>query len=316
MEDNSTTAICAKIDCGKLASRQRVYYDAKRLCAMHAMTEKHEINKKQASKPAIAAPSFKINKDKIYGSSFKLSGKAGEEMRRRRPSTADFRQHRSGESPYNSRGYPQEGVSPREKKILDSGDIVPSDTPGKRARERSTTTLGTNKEVSVATAPIPAATAIQRHSPEVILNELEKMHPIESFERTVKAAKYYDSTKLDSYLALLTAEDNDEMPSTADLVGTQVFGHINPQIVWPKPKPEGWLERKKAEIAIRGNRKTNFGKILTAQNLKDRADRGFEDWGVNTERYMDDPKMAALAKFDKDLEELFGVKKMIRNGYS
>ncbi|TGO92341.1 hypothetical protein BPOR_0005g00300 [Botrytis porri] len=93
----------------------------------------------------------------------------------------------------------------------------------------------------------------------------------------------YDSSVLDHYLDLqkesqARAEIEKEqniMPQSDNAAETQIWGNIDPRVVWPKERSESWYEAKRKEIDSRGGKKANFGILLTAQVRKERADRGW-----------------------------------------
>lgn len=96
----------------------------------------------------------------------------------------------------------------------------------------------------------------------------------------------YDPSVLDHYLDLqkksqARAEIEKEqniMPQSDNAAETQIWGNIDPRVVWPKEQTESWYEAKRKEIDARGGKKANFGILLTAQVRKERADRG---WHLN-----------------------------------
>lgn len=96
----------------------------------------------------------------------------------------------------------------------------------------------------------------------------------------------YDPSVLDHYLDLqkesqARAEIEKEqniMPQSDNAAKTQIWGNIDPRVVWPKEQSESWYEAKRKEIDARGGKKANFGILLTAQVRKERADRG---WHLN-----------------------------------
>ncbi|RAL65381.1 hypothetical protein DID88_000949 [Monilinia fructigena] len=108
-----------------------------------------------------------------------------------------------------------------------------------------------------------------------------KPHTIE-YKRQLRA-KTYDSTVLDHYLSLQiesqaraeVEREQNLMPQPYAAAKTQIWGNIDPRVVWPKEQPEGWYETKRKEIDARGGKKANFGILLTAQVRKERNDRGW-----------------------------------------
>ncbi|ESZ95753.1 hypothetical protein SBOR_3860 [Sclerotinia borealis F-4128] len=108
-----------------------------------------------------------------------------------------------------------------------------------------------------------------------------KPHTIE-YQRQIRA-QTYDPSVLDHYLNLqmkyqarAEVEREQNITPQADIAAkTQIWGTIDPRIVWPKEQPEGWYEAKRKEIDARGGKKARFGILLTAQVRKERSDRGW-----------------------------------------
>ncbi|TGO50172.1 hypothetical protein BOTNAR_0403g00060 [Botryotinia narcissicola] len=96
----------------------------------------------------------------------------------------------------------------------------------------------------------------------------------------------YDPSVLDHYLDLQkksqaraeVEKEQNIMPQSDNATETQIWGNIDPRVVWPKEQTESWYEAKRKEIDARGGKKANFGILLTAQVRKERADRG---WHLN-----------------------------------
>jgi hypothetical protein len=116
-------------------------------------------------------------------------------------------------------------------------------------------------------------------------------------------AETFDPSALDSWLKKQSLADRDTQPTAQELIQTQIWGHIDPQVVWPKERSAEWLSEKRKEIEARGGRKANFGKVLTAQVIKERRERG---WGIHQNKDVVDDEKSEIAA--KALEELFGVK--------
>ncbi|TGO38533.1 hypothetical protein BHYA_0073g00420 [Botrytis hyacinthi] len=96
----------------------------------------------------------------------------------------------------------------------------------------------------------------------------------------------YDPSVLDYYLDLQkksqaraeVEKEQNIMPQSDNAAETQIWGNIDPRVVWPKEQTESWYEAKRKEIDARGGKKANFGILLTAQVRKERANRG---WHLN-----------------------------------
>jgi hypothetical protein len=72
---------------------------------------------------------------------------------------------------------------------------------------------------------------------------------------------------------------------------------------WPQRKSREWLDEKQREIAARGWRKANFGKLLTQQVIKERQERG---WGIHQNRNVVDNEKSKDAA--RALAELFRLR--------
>jgi hypothetical protein len=120
-------------------------------------------------------------------------------------------------------------------------------------------------------------------------------------QRQHRAASY-DPAALDSWLMKQSLSDDDNQPTPQELIDTQLWGHIDPQAVWPKKHSEEWLAEKRKEIEARGGRKANFGKLLTPQVIKERRENG---WNMHQNKaIVNDEKSEEAAKA---LQELFGI---------
>lgn len=115
--------------------------------------------------------------------------------------------------------------------------------------------------------------------------------------------KSFDPSRLDSWLEKQAQFQEDSQSTPQELVETQIWGHIDPQAIWPKEPSTEWLDQKREEIEARGGRKANFGKLLTQQVIKERKDNG---WRTHQNKdVVDDEKSEDAARA---LQELFGIK--------
>ena len=127
-------------------------------------------------------------------------------------------------------------------------------------------------------------------------------------------AEAFDTSDLDSWLKKQSLATDDQ-PTPQELLKTQIWGHIDPQTAWPKEHSAEWLSEKRKEIDARGGRKANFGKLLTAQVIKERKERG---WGIHQNKDVVDDENSDVSV--KALRELFGIKDIddlepgLRNG--
>ena len=119
--------------------------------------------------------------------------------------------------------------------------------------------------------------------------------------RAQRAANF-DTTELDSFLVKQAQPESDEQPTSKELLNSQVWGHIDPRVAWPKKMTPEQIQEKIKEIEARGGKKANFGKILTAQVRKERADKGWNIHQTSERRSEEECK-----EMDRRLDELFGT---------
>lgn len=121
-------------------------------------------------------------------------------------------------------------------------------------------------------------------------------------KRRQKAATF-DTSELDSFLAKQAEPESEIQPTPQELAKTQIWGHINPTVIWPKETSEEWYDEKRREIEARGGRKANFGKLLTAQVRKERVDN---KWHIH--QNSNAVERDVMAETARHMEELFGIK--------
>lgn len=140
------------------------------------------------------------------------------------------------------------------------------------------------------------------------------------YQRQLRS-KTYDSSVLDHYLNLQTESqaqaeyerEHNLMPQKSDNAAkAQIWGNIDPRVVWPKEQSESWYEAKRKEIDARGGKKANFGILLTAQVRKERSDRG---WHPNQNKdYVPKEERNGGSIFVADDDEVGKVELAIRGG--
>lgn len=154
--------------------------------------------------------------------------------------------------------------------------------------------------ISPALASISSSTTPDE---DVILDADVTSEDLDLETKRRQRAATFDTSELDSFLAK-QAEPESEIQSTPqELAETQIWGHINPTVVWPKETLEEWYDEKRREIDARGGRKANFGKLLTAQVRKERADK---KWHIHQNSAA--VKGEIMAETARHMEELFGIK--------
>ncbi|KAE9377702.1 hypothetical protein N431DRAFT_328217 [Stipitochalara longipes BDJ] len=121
-------------------------------------------------------------------------------------------------------------------------------------------------------------------------------------ELRAQRAANFDTTELDSFLFKQAQPQSEEQPTNKELLSTQIWGHIDPRVAWPKRMTEEERQEKIKEIEARGGKKANYGKILTAQVRKERAEKG---WNIHqTSEWRSEEECKEM---DRRLEELFGT---------
>ncbi|KAM3074723.1 hypothetical protein ACMFMG_008143 [Clarireedia jacksonii] len=133
-------------------------------------------------------------------------------------------------------------------------------------------------------------------------------HTIE-YKRQLRSMTY-DPTELDRYLAMQREaqaqaeleEEENFLPQVHENAKTQIWGRVDPRVVWPKEEPEGWYEAKREEVDARGGRKANFGILLTPQVRKEREERG---WHPNQNQ---DRPTEGTSKVQQFFELAYGAK--------
>jgi hypothetical protein len=115
----------------------------------------------------------------------------------------------------------------------------------------------------------------------------------------------FNIAELDFYLAAQAEQESGFQTTTQELLKTQIWGHIDPRVVWAEEKDEEWLAEKRCEIDARGGKKANYGKLLTTQVRKEREQKG---WQIhqNSEALSGH----IVAETARHMEELFGIKGM------
>lgn len=127
-------------------------------------------------------------------------------------------------------------------------------------------------------------------------------HPMSLEAKRRSRARDFDSSELDSWLNRQQSKPDSPRPPK-DLLASQIWGNIDPRVVWSEERSPEWYIAKRAEIEARPKRKANFGKLLTKQIKDDRRSKG---WSVHQEEEIvyDDQ----TEEMNKRLEGLTGIK--------
>jgi len=172
-----------------------------------------------------------------------------------------------------------------------------------RAQDEVPTPLrpGSPARTSVSSSTTPREEVILGDSNSEEISSTTLLEPLEA--KRQQRAEAYDSSALDSWLKTQSLPEPEYPPTSEELAKTQMWGHIDPRIKWPKDHSERWLTEKRKEIEARGGRKASFGRLLTAQVVKERRERG---WGIHQNKdVVEDERSVEGARV---LEELFGVR--------
>jgi hypothetical protein len=141
-------------------------------------------------------------------------------------------------------------------------------------------------------APVPEALHGQEPPPPPPPNSIEAI-------RAERAANF-DTSELDKYL-FKQSQPSDELPTTKELLATQIWGNIDPRVAWPRKMTPEEIKEKIKEIEARGGKKANFGKLLTAQVRKERAEKGWNIHQTGEKR-----SQAECDEMARRMGELFG----------
>ncbi|PQE26159.1 hypothetical protein CJF30_00000906 [Rutstroemia sp. NJR-2017a BBW] len=182
---------------------------------------------------------------------------------------------------------------------------VPGNTIGQDKRRRAGKVSPPEFSESSPAESVTSVNVVKKRAP--LYGEYGP-HTIE-YKRQLRSMTY-DPTELDGYLAMQREaqaqaeleEEENFLPQGHENAKTQIWGRVDPRVVWPKEEPEGWYEAKREEIDVRGGRKANFGILLTPQVRKEREERG---WHPNQNQ---DRPMEGTSKVQQFFEMAYSVK--------
>ncbi|RDL37843.1 uncharacterized protein BP5553_05276 [Venustampulla echinocandica] len=209
------------------------------------------------------------------------------------------------------------------KRHSDQSTLMPQPaitiTPG--ANSRAMESLP-NTKISPNVSDSATTQTSKVNSPSILVSSTDNRvaepvpHPMSLEAKRLARARDFDSSELDSWL-------NKQQPKTdyprspKELLASQIWGNIDPRVVWSEERSPEWLAAKRAEIEARPKRKANFGKLLTEQIKDDRRAKG---WSVHQEKEIVNDDQTV--EMNKRLEELTGIKVIgavpelgIRNGH-
>jgi hypothetical protein len=200
-------------------------------------------------------------------------------------------------------------VKPKQSKdsLMQDGEIP-------AAKVTTRTMVPDDPETNSKARASPALTSVSSSTTpddDVLLNEaiagfdelLSTTTPLpDSLEaKRRRMAKSYKSDSLDSFLQK-QAVIEEVFDTSSDDLKNQLWGNIDPRTTWQKQHSDEWLEEKREEIRLRGGRKANCRKLLTAQVIKERQEKG---WGIHQNKEVVDNENTREAA--RALNELFGI---------
>lgn len=247
------------------------------LCKYHEMEQKHH-KQKQVPAATVAAPTKKpFHKDKLYN----IKPEDRHLLKRKRTSSITRRE--SG-VPMAAR---KEGTGNRRlakrTATLSDDDEMPDlgtlEDDAERANPEPSTLNDKPPTEGPPTMPTlppsppspPPPTAIPASNgkgkePETNTStnslfevSLPTPHPKSIAAR--KQAADFDTSDLDFWMAKQSEPKPSEEPTEKQLLESQLWGHVDPRIVWPKEYSEEWYTAKRAEIDARPSRKQRVGKV-------------------------------------------------------
>ena len=254
---------------------------------LRATVDSHEAPKDAAS----------TSVSKAYRSPYAAALPSIEERTRKKRSPVQLNP-RSGDVPTIS--------SSEDREMPDVDGLSINNTPKETSAPIATVTSVSQQQASSMTTTLASATISEDTDTDMNRAPEEsgpEPHPDSVEAKRRRKAAAYDSSVLDSFLAKQRNADPDVQPTAQELFKTQIWGHIDPRVVWPKEQSAEWLEEKRREIDARGGKKANFGKLLTAQVRKERRDNG---WGIHQRK--DIVHTERTDEHKKHLEELLGIK--------
>lgn len=150
-------------------------------------------------------------------------------------------------------------------------------------------------------------------SPQVLdfdkMSDISDLAPMVAFIGGPPPKPEYDGSTLDFFLNQ-QAQNHDRQPTPHEILASQNFGAVDPRTAWPKRISPEEYEEKQLQIKARGTRKQNFGKLLTPQVRKERAEQG---WDVHQRGdWRDDEEAREVVMH---MEELFGLPKGISDAF-
>jgi hypothetical protein len=115
----------------------------------------------------------------------------------------------------------------------------------------------------------------------------------------------YNEDALDFFLARQANRDDSARPTMAQ-VQAQNWGYLDPKVAWPEePFTDEQAAAKIKQIEARGGRKAQFGKVFTAQNLQERAEKG-----LPLHRWQEKRNDESTKALVKRMEDLFGMENL------
>lgn len=160
---------------------------------------------------------------------------------------------------------------------------------------------------------VPGADGEITESPEAPdfdnMSDISDLAPMVAFIGGPPPKPEYDGSTLDFFLKQ-QAQNHDHQPTPHEILTSQNFGAVDPRTTWPKRMSQEEYEEKQREIKARGTRKQNFGKLLTPQVRKERAENGWDVHQRGDWRDDEDAREVVM-----HMEELFGLAKGMSDAF-
>lgn len=186
----------------------------------------------------------------------------------------------SGQSENNPRDYPDQRDLTTIEASHDKEDFAEPSDLATLSLEPERNRASKHRQIRAARAASPYTTKVvsldsvaktdfytSQQNGKELSNALQSIHDAQG--------KDFDPSDLDHFLAKQAEPRSDKQPTSTELAQTQIWGHIDPRVSWPKKSDEDWLIEKRKEIDARGGRKANFGKHLTAQVRREKTTKGW-----------------------------------------
>jgi len=168
---------------------------------------------------------------------------------------------------------------------------TPTLTPSNETPVEDATTAVTPDDREIGFKAGETVDKLATNPEENTANDPVEVSPVPPNPKSIAAHRKledYDSSILDAFIKKQSESNLAHEPSEQELLDTQIWGHIDPRVAWPKEYSEEWYEAKRVEIAHRPSRKQRFGKVRKQQPRNPPSDE----------------QISEMERFSKDL---FGI---------